>query len=123
MEASSKPTSEVTSMLLTKALDAFLLQLRADGRSPHTIGQYRRHVGLLDSWLARARRRRTLASITHQTLARFLVSDAARKRPDGREKKATSTNALRTSLRAFFAYAHAAGLVRENPARLLGIAV
>jgi integrase/recombinase XerC len=106
-------------MLLRAAVDAFLLQLQADGRSPHTIGQYRRHVGLLDAWLAGTRRRRTLGAIDHEVLARFLVDDAARKRPDGAEKKATSTNALRTSLRAFFAYAHAAGMVAENPARLI----
>ena len=39
-------------MRLADALDRFVVQLEADGRSPHTIGQYRRHVALLGSWLA-----------------------------------------------------------------------
>jgi site-specific recombinase XerD len=106
-------------MLLRQALDAFLLQLDADGRSEHTRGQYRRRLGALDRWLTATTRRRDLASIDHETLAVFLTSDAARKRPDGAAKKATSTNALRTSLRAFFGYAHAAWLVAVNPARLV----
>ena len=106
-------------MDLRRALDAFLLQLDADGRSPHTRGQYRRHLGALDRWLTATGRPRELAAVDHETLAAFLVSDAARCRPDGRAKKATSTNALRTSLRAFFGYAHAAGLVASNPARLV----
>lgn len=106
-------------MDLARARDAFLLQLDADGRSPHTRGQYRRHLGALERWLAATGRPSGLAAIDHGTLAAFLVSDAARCRPDGGAKKATSTNALRTSLRAFFGYAHAAGLVATNPARLI----
>jgi len=34
-------------------------------------------------------------------------------------KRATTTNALRTSLRQFFAYSHAAGWIASNPARLI----
>jgi len=106
-------------MFLAQALDGFLLQLDADGRSPHTRGQYRRNVGALDRWLATTRRPRDLASIDHEALALFLTSDAARCRPDGKPKKATSTNGLRTSLRAFWSYCHLAGLVTVNPARLI----
>lgn len=106
-------------MQLQDALQDFLVQLRADGRSPHTVGQYRRHVTALEGWLERTRRRRTLASIDHRVLAAFLVDDAATQRPDGRPKKATSTNALRTSLRVFFRYCAEAGYLRENPARLV----
>jgi len=106
-------------MDLARARDAFLVQLQADGRSPHTIGQYRRHLGALDRWLAATGRTRELPAIDHEVLAQFLVSDAARCRPDGAAKKATTTNTLRTSLRAFFGYAHAAGLVATNPARLI----
>ncbi|HEX5011106.1 MAG TPA: tyrosine-type recombinase/integrase [Planctomycetota bacterium] len=106
-------------MHLAQALDAFLLQLAADGRSEHTIGQYRRHVGALDRWLAATRRSRRLADIDHETLALFLTSAAARCRPDGKTKRATSTNALRTSLRAAWAYWHASGAVTVNAARLI----
>ncbi len=106
-------------MDLARARDAFLVQLQADGRSPHTSGQYRRHLAALDRWLVATDRSRDLARIDHAVLAQFLVSDAARCRPDGEAKKATTTNTLRTSLRAFFGYAHAAGLVATNPARLI----
>jgi site-specific recombinase XerD len=91
-------------------------QLRADGRSEHTVRQYRRHVRLLDAWFGGAKH---IGDVTHEDLARFLNSDEARNRPDGRPKKATAMNALRSSLRTFFAYAHAAGLTRVNPARLI----
>ncbi len=30
-------------MTIDDALERFLVQLEADGRSPHTTGQYRRH--------------------------------------------------------------------------------
>ena len=39
-------------MQLQDALDRFVLQLEADGRSPHTIKQYRRHISALARWLA-----------------------------------------------------------------------
>ncbi len=106
-------------MRLLAALDRYLLQLRADGRSVHTIEQYTRHLRLLDRWLAAEREGRTLATIDHEVLARFLVSDPARVRADGQPKKATATNTLRSSLRAFFSYVHAAGLARHNAAALV----
>jgi integrase/recombinase XerC len=104
---------------LSQALDRFVLQLQADGRSRHTIGQYRRHIRLLDRWLARHKRSRVVARITSDDLAAFLVSDAARRRPDGRAKRETAVNCLRSSLRAFFAYVHAAGLSPRNAAALV----
>jgi len=106
-------------MRLRQALDQFLVQLEADGRSVHTRHQYRRHVLLLDGWLARTRRSRALSKIDHTVLAAFLVSDDARLRPDGQPKTTTSMNALRTSVRTFFGHCEAAGYVRTNPARLV----
>ena len=103
-------------MRLDHALDLYVQQLRADGRSEHTVRQYQRHVRLLDQWLGGQVR---LEEVTHEHLARFLTADMARLRPDGRPKRATATNALRSSLRTFFAYAHAAGLTATNPARLI----
>ena len=60
-------------MQIGKALDRFLVQLDADGRSPHTIGQYRRHVRLLAEWAADMR----VEDFGHEDLARFLASPAA----------------------------------------------
>ena len=104
-------------MRLESAVANYLLQLEADGRSAHTIGQYRRHLGLLGRWLGS--RARDLRRITPEDLARFLTSTEAQVRPDGQAKKPTSMNALRTSLRAFFAHLRRAGVLELDPARLI----
>jgi integrase/recombinase XerC len=106
-------------MRIEDALARYTTQLQADGRSPHTIGQYQRHIGLLGSWLRGNGNNGNVEEIDHETLARFLASDVARQRPDGKTKKATSANALRTSLRTFFKYCHDGGYTRSNPARLI----
>lgn len=106
-------------MLIEDALRRYLVQLQADGRSPHTLKQYQRHVRLLARWLEGEGRDQEVETIDHEVLALFLVSDAATRRPDGRPKKATAMNTLRSSLRTFFGYLHAAGYVAANPARLI----
>ncbi len=104
-------------MHLSKALSKFITQLEADGRSPHTVAQYRRHVAALARWLGG--KAREVGSIDHELLARFLASADALTRPDGQPKRAGSMNALRTSVRTFFAYLADAGMVPINPARLV----
>ena len=37
-------------MKLAEALERFVQQMRADGRSPSTIGTYARHLRALDAW-------------------------------------------------------------------------
>jgi len=102
-------------MQITEALERFLTQIEADGRSPHTVAQYQRHVRLLAEWLGKT----PIEKVNHERLAEFLGTKVARCRPDGREKKATAMNALRTSLRCFFCFVHAAGYTPTNPARLI----
>jgi hypothetical protein len=41
-----------STMHLYAALASFLLQLRADGRSPHTVAQYERYVRRFGEWMA-----------------------------------------------------------------------
>ncbi len=106
-------------MELQDALAQYESQLQADGRSRHTIAQYRRHIRPLGSWLGETGQGTDTETVTHQVLAGFLGSPAATARPDGDPKTATSVNALRSSLRTFWAYLHAAGLLSENPARLV----
>ncbi|MFN0009333.1 MAG: hypothetical protein ACKVXR_15625 [Planctomycetota bacterium] len=60
-----------------------------------------------------------VAQIECETLATFLASSTARSHPEGATKKATSANALRTSLRTFLNYAHEAGDTRSNRTRLV----
>lgn len=109
-------------MDLHDALDRFLHQLRADGRSEHTLGQFRRHVLLLARWAARELRSSEAKEFDHQALARFLGSTVATRRADGRPKTAASVNALRVSLRGFFGYLHRAGFLPEDPSRLVRLA-
>ena len=106
-------------MHLNDAIAAFQLQLEADGRSIHTRKQYRRHLRLLDTWLDENGIEPELDRITTQVVAKFLVSDQARKTADGSTKTATSVNALRTSVRVFFQFAELAGMVERSPGMLI----
>jgi integrase/recombinase XerC len=110
-------------MELLEALARFELQMRADGRSPHTIGNYRRHIVLLDDWLCETRHERALDAIGHEVLAAFLVSAHARASAHGGAKSSASMNSLRTSLRVVFGWLHQAGLARTNAARLVRRAI
>jgi integrase/recombinase XerC len=105
-------------MELQAALQAFLLQLEADGRSPHTRNQYRRHGKALATWLE-ARGVTSVAGLAPELLARFFADDAAKTSCRGGPKRAVSLNAMRTSIRCFAAHLHGAGVVATNPARLL----
>jgi len=106
-------------MTVTDALEKYLLQLEADGRSPHTIGQYRRHIRLLVAWLAGDGHSTQVEEIDHQVVARFLAAPQARSSAHGGQKHAASVNALRSSLKTFFAYLHRAGYIAEDPGRLI----
>ena len=52
-------------MTFQDALERFLLQIRADGRSEHTIKQYTRHLRLLDRWWAAEGLADDVGAITH----------------------------------------------------------
>jgi len=106
-------------MNLFEALSKFEVQLLANGRSEHTMGQYRRHVRLFASWAREVGHSGELEDVSHEEVALFLTSPGANSRPDGRKKKATAMNALRTSLRCFFRYLHEAGYISSNPGRLI----
>lgn len=97
-------------MRLHDALDLFVEHMQADGRSVHTIGQYRRHVALLARWLEHD----DIYAITPILLARFLNEPMVRE-----GKKASTVNALRTSLRVFFGWLADADILAKNPARLV----
>lgn len=106
-------------MDIRHALDRFLLQLQADGRSPHTLGQYRRHILLLAQWLDRAGHSGAVGDITDEHLARFLASDAVRMTAAGTPRRASSANALRGSLKGFFGFLVRAEILVRDPSRLI----
>jgi len=103
-------------MRIQDALAEFALVLEGNGRSRHTIDQYRRHVHALISWLAPEE---DVVAITTTSLARFLASPAARETKKGRERRPGSVNALRGSLKGFCAFLHEAGHLPTNPARMI----
>ena len=107
------------SMDIHDALARLVLQLEANGRSSHTIEQYRRHIGLLARWGAQEGLSGDVAAFGHEVLARFLASPLARTRADGRPRKTSSMNALRSRLRGFFGYLREAGVLAEDPSRLI----
>ena len=106
-------------MRLDSALDAYVVQLHADGRAESTIDQVRRYILLLERWLQAQGETTDVERITHEQLARFLSSDAVRQRADGQPRRATSANVLRSKVRSFFAYAADAGYAERNAARLV----
>ena len=109
-------------MRLAQARSRYLVQLAADGRSPHTIAQAERHLRQLERWLRATRRSDGLARIDHEDLAVFLAAEQTTHRADGTPKKPTSLNRLRSTLRTFFGYAHAVGYLASDPARRVRLA-
>ncbi len=103
-------------MNIDEAMEQFVTQLQADGRSPHTVGQYRRHVRALAAWVGPGR---AVGSVGHEDVARYLSAPGARTRPDGGIRRAGTMNAVRGSLRGFFGYLHRAGIIGQDPTRLL----
>ena len=76
-------------MTIHEALECFLVQLAADGRSEHTIGQYRRHISTLSAWARDVRPRRDrVADLDHEAIARFLAACFPGKRCIGVEPSA-----------------------------------
>ena len=106
-------------MRIEDALGRFTTQLRADGRSPHTVKQYERHVRALGRWMSDRGIRDDVAAVDHESVAAFLTSPAVERRADGGPRKATSANAIRSSLRGFFRYAHEAGHLTTDPTVLV----
>ncbi len=80
-------------MRIADALEKFLVQLQANGRSHEDLG--------------------------HEDVAAFLASPVANTRAGGGQKLATSQNCLRSSLKGFFAYLHRAGYISHDPGRMI----
>ena len=106
-------------LTLPDALALFAEQLRADGRSKHTLDQYRRHVQAFSEWAGSIGLIDCISEIDHVVLAKYLCSDAVQKRADGSDKKVATVNAVRSSLKGFFGYLADADYLPKSPARLI----
>ena len=109
-------------MHIQAALDHYLRQLAADGRSVHTQAQAKRQIGLLVAWLEAGGGPTDVAQLGHEDVARFLASATARKTATGGPRKPSSANVLRTMLRVFGRYLVDAGYAPTNVARLVRLA-
>jgi site-specific recombinase XerC len=84
-------------MRLADALTRFLTQLQADGRSPHTVAQYRRHVHRFASWLEAEAITDDVAALEPERGQASGLGEALR-RPDGQAMRTGSFNAPPSSL-------------------------
>ncbi len=110
-------------MHLDQALQRYLRQLDANGRSPHTVGQAQRHLRLLARWLDESQMPDGLDDIDEDVLAEFLTSDTARRTAKGEAKTPGSVNALRSSVKSFFGHAARADWITRDPARFIKRAI
>jgi len=111
--------NEGPAMKIEDALAMFITQLEANGRSFHTVKQYVRHIRLFSHWAHEDRLYEDVSLISHEDIARFLISRMAKLRPDGDMKKAATMNALRSSIKGFFQYLHQAGYINQDPTILI----
>lgn len=102
-------------MQLSEVLAAYVTQLAGNGRAIHTQRQATRHGKLLIAALGDP----PVERIRHEEVARFFASDAVKRTADSSPRRPSSANALRSSIRCLFAFAHAAGYAPQNAARLV----
>lgn len=102
-------------MQLSEVVAAYVTQQAANGRSVHTQIQIARHGRLLVQALGDP----PIERVKHEAVAAFFASDTAKRIADGSPRRASSANALRSSIRGLFAFAHAAGYAPTNAARLV----
>ena len=103
-------------MRIYKAIESFKTQLRADGRSPHTVAAYMRELRLFMNWIGRVK---NVEPITPGNIAEFFTSNTALVTMEGENRCTVSLNRLKTTMRAFFNYLYEAGIIDSNPARLV----
>ena len=99
-------------MQLRRAVDRFRTHLEANGNSRHTISSYLHDLGLLAEALGADAE---LEAIGTDDVARFLTSGPVTAKADGSAKAPGSVDKVRTSVKAFFRWAHESGLVEANP--------
>ena len=107
-------------MRINEALERFIVQLQADGRSQHTIRQYERHVRLFAHWARDVGHcGLQIERLDHEGVAAFLASPLANTRAGGGQKLATSANCMRSSIRGFLRFCREAGYCHSDPGRMI----
>lgn len=78
-------------MTTRDAVDLYLAHLTAEGRSPHTIGAYRRDLSTFVRFTAREKLDE-LDAVTPESLTRFMASQDVRYGTNGRRRASASFN-------------------------------
>lgn len=104
---------------LSEAIEPFLRQMAADGRTALSIRSYRRELLLLTRALTDV----SLNRVTPDLLNSYLTSPAVQLTVDGTAKQASTINRAKSVIRAFFRWCQQIGLIERNPAAHLRFAV
>lgn len=104
---------------LSRAVESFLRQMAADGRTSASIQSYRRQLVLLTQALGDV----PLTRLTSDGLNGYLTSAAVQLKTDGTPKQATTVNRTKSVIRALFRWCEQMGLVKRNPAAHVRLAV
>lgn len=102
-------------MRVQEATDKFLEDLKTEGRSPHTIGAYRRDLATFISFAGGMK----IDAVTPAVLTSFMATDSVQVRPCGTQRGKATINRYRVSLKALFAWCEARWLVPRNPTAIL----
>lgn len=105
-------------MTIPKAIEEFLAGLEAEGRSPHTLGAYRRDLAVFAAFAKQARVR-NVGAVTPQLLQRFIAHRSVTHDARGRGRASASINRYRVALKALYAFLERRWLVPRNPTSIL----
>ena len=100
-------------MKLLEAIAKFEVQLKADGKSPHTISSYLRDLRYFTEHMGGDR---NVASIYINDLNEFLTSPAVTRQSNGKPKAPISVNRTKSTMKSFFSFLHRVRAIQLNPA-------
>jgi site-specific recombinase XerD len=106
-------------MQIEEAMERFIQQLQANGRSAHTAKQASRHVRSFASWLRDKKGGTRIEDITHEIVAEFFASIGTRNEKTGVARMVTTQNIHRGSLKNFLGFLHRAGYSGSDLGRLI----
>ena len=105
-------------MNIALSVTDYLDHLEAEGRSPHTVGAYRRDLSTFVRFTAREKLNE-LDDVTPETLTRFMTSYDVRYATNGCRRASASVNRYRVALKALYAFWEARWVVSRNPTAIL----
>lgn len=101
------------------AISRFCCRLNAEGRSPHTVGAYRRDLLCLAGALEKRHPEIAPGKVTAPMLDRALTSRQVTESATGGRRSVASMHRFRAAVRAFFNWAEQSGIIAANPAATL----